>query len=267
MPNRPKKGTGFDAGPTVSQVFDSAANRVAKNTQSPLAGGKTNDEVRGSTSAFRGGMAPVARREMQTGPAVTDSMSFGQAFRTARQGGAKDFTWKGRKYTTQTASEAPKSAPRQTAPAQSQRPRQGSGYRVQVNQPSATPVSPARPTGVAPNPFAAPMRSAANGPSFGPSIDQSRTIPMRNEMDGFAKVRADRLAENRRQNNPRTSTRGSQPASPTFQERMRLRGSDTQSTQPDFPVRNNGLLPQNGGGVRMSDPADRERRRREAREK
>jgi len=52
------------------------------------------------------------------GPAATtdfDSMSFGTAFKTARNQGLKQFNWKGKPYTTQTANEVPK----KTAPAPS----------------------------------------------------------------------------------------------------------------------------------------------------
>lgn len=51
-------------------------------------------------------------------PAATtnfDSMSFGTAFKTARNQGLKQFTWKGKPYTTQTANEVPK----KTTPPQS----------------------------------------------------------------------------------------------------------------------------------------------------
>lgn len=56
------------------------------------------------------------------GPAATtnfDSMSFGTAFKTARNQGLKQFNWKGKPYTTQTANEVPKKTT--PAPASSQK--------------------------------------------------------------------------------------------------------------------------------------------------
>jgi len=84
-------------------------------------------------------------------PAATtdfDSMSFGTAFKTARNQGLKQFTWKGKPYTTQTSNEVPK----KTTPAPS------SSQKVMPKLPSAVDV------GIVPQP--APVVTDPSKPGF-----------------------------------------------------------------------------------------------------
>lgn len=56
--------------------------------------------------------AEVAAYKVSKGmnPNIDDDMTFGQAFKAARSGGDKTFTWRGKKYTTEMASDKPKAS-------------------------------------------------------------------------------------------------------------------------------------------------------------
>lgn len=78
------------------------------------------------------------------GPAATtnfDSMSFGTAFKTARNQGLKQFNWKGKPYSTQMAGETPKPATGKEAPPGLQQKLQpGSSQKVAPAATSATSI-------------------------------------------------------------------------------------------------------------------------------
>lgn len=58
------------------------------------------------------GRGEVTPEQKQAG---RDANSFSDAFRAAREAGEKTFEWKGKKYTTELASDKPKAAPKPTA--------------------------------------------------------------------------------------------------------------------------------------------------------
>lgn len=102
------------AAPAVPATAPAAAAPTAAAPQpapAPVAGGDTG-EVPGVTTQT--GAVP-----QQAAAPNYDTMPFGQAFGAARKAGAKDFTWKGKKYAVQMAPKqaaTPKPAPAKPLP-------------------------------------------------------------------------------------------------------------------------------------------------------